>query len=234
MISEQPRRENKVMKSLLAIFIILIAASCAGCASAGEYFQNRALDFADCFRADVGYGIGLDARVRFTDAFSLGVGASYTHKFGFIGRFVSAFDEEHLGIPATNIAVILGYGPCGGGINGLEGCCFCAAFWQNLVRTYTPESPSRNVQDEIGYGTYIFFPVGGLKILPGKMKSVEMHSDALSYFDIEAGGTAGFIGASFGFSPGEFVDFLLGWFGLDIGEDDKKPDMTRGDKSPEK
>ncbi|MCZ6691298.1 MAG: hypothetical protein O7H41_17055 [Planctomycetota bacterium] len=38
-------------------------------------------------------------------------------------------------------------------------------------------------------------------------------------FDIEASVYA-FVYARAGFSPGEFVDFFLGWFGVDIARDD--------------
>ena len=40
-------------------------------------------------------------------------------------------------------------------------------------------------------------------------------------FDIEASVYAGVVYAKAGFSPGEFVDFLLGWFGVDIAGDDR-------------
>ncbi|MCZ6691323.1 MAG: hypothetical protein O7H41_17180 [Planctomycetota bacterium] len=40
-------------------------------------------------------------------------------------------------------------------------------------------------------------------------------------FDIEASVYAGMVYARAGFSPGEFVDFLLGWFGVDIAGDDR-------------
>ncbi len=39
-------------------------------------------------------------------------------------------------------------------------------------------------------------------------------------FDVSVGVHALLVGASVGFSPGEFLDFLLGWFGLDIAGDD--------------
>ena len=39
-------------------------------------------------------------------------------------------------------------------------------------------------------------------------------------FDIEAGFFVLFAGARAGFSPGEFVDVILGWFGVDIAGDD--------------
>ncbi|MCZ6691091.1 MAG: hypothetical protein O7H41_15995, partial [Planctomycetota bacterium] len=42
----------------------------------------------------------------------------------------------------------------------------------------------------------------------------------LHAFDIEAHLVIGFVGVRAGFSPGEFVDFLLGWFGVDIAGDD--------------
>jgi hypothetical protein len=44
----------------------------------------------------------------------------------------------------------------------------------------------------------------------------------LHAFDIEASAYAGFVFARVGFSPGEFLDFLLGWFGLDIAGDDRE------------
>lgn len=41
----------------------------------------------------------------------------------------------------------------------------------------------------------------------------------LHQFDLEVGG--GFLlGLNLGFSPGEFLDFLLGWFGVDLAGDD--------------
>ena len=44
----------------------------------------------------------------------------------------------------------------------------------------------------------------------------------LHAFDIEVGATVLIIGARAGFSPGEFLDFLLGWFGVDIAGDDHR------------
>ena len=39
-------------------------------------------------------------------------------------------------------------------------------------------------------------------------------------FDIEAGVFVLLAGVRVAFSPGEFVDFFLGWFGVDIAGDD--------------
>jgi hypothetical protein len=42
----------------------------------------------------------------------------------------------------------------------------------------------------------------------------------LHAFDVEASVYLGIVWAKAGFSPGEMLDFLLGWFGIDIGGDD--------------
>ena len=46
--------------------------------------------------------------------------------------------------------------------------------------------------------------------------------DRVHAFDIDATVYAGVVFAGVGFSPGEFVDFLAGWFGLDIAGDDSE------------
>ena len=58
-------------------FALLLLLACglsffAGCATAGPYWRDRWLDFADCFKGDVGYGFGAGAHVRAADVFSLG------------------------------------------------------------------------------------------------------------------------------------------------------------------
>lgn len=40
--------------------------------------------------------------------------------------------------------------------------------------------------------------------------------------DVSAGANAVLVGARAGVSPGELLDFVLGWFGIDIAEDDRK------------
>ena len=47
-------------------------------------------------------------------------------------------------------------------------------------------------------------------------------------FDIEASVYAGIVYARAGFSPGELLDFLLGWFGVDIAGDDRSLEREEG------
>ena len=57
-------------------------------------------------------------------------------------------------------------------------------------------------------------------VLPGELNRSLWKKDPLHYYDIEVGVMAAILGAQVGFSPGEFVDWLLGWFGADIAGDD--------------
>lgn len=49
--------------------------------------------------------------------------------------------------------------------------------------------------------------------------SSKNHNSASYYTQIEAGGGA-FISGRFGFNPGELLDFLFGWFGFGLYDDD--------------
>jgi hypothetical protein len=64
-------------------------------------------------------------------------------------------------------------------------------------------------------------------ILPPLINDEGIHQNWLHDFDVEVGGVF-LVGLSFGFSPGEFLDFLLGWFFLDLaGDDDPKARKQR-------
>ena len=51
-------------------------------------------------------------------------------------------------------------------------------------------------------------------------KMIHRDTEVADRFDIEASATAILWNVRVGFRAGQFVDFLLGWFGLDIGYDD--------------
>jgi hypothetical protein len=64
-------------------------------------------------------------------------------------------------------------------------------------------------------------------IVPGELLSGTLEKDPIHYWDIEVRAFVGVAGVEVGFSPGQFVDFLLGWFGIDIGNDDGPDRETR-------
>jgi hypothetical protein len=64
-------------------------------------------------------------------------------------------------------------------------------------------------------------------IFPGAINPCRFEKEDIHYFDVEAGFLAGLVGAEVGFSIGEFVDWVLGffkftdaWTFLDPAEDD--------------
>jgi hypothetical protein len=51
-------------------------------------------------------------------------------------------------------------------------------------------------------------------------------------FDIEVAATLVYLNARVGFKLGQFADFLLGWFGVDIGYDDTPPEIAAATPLP--
>lgn len=62
---------------------------------------------------------------------------------------------------------------------------------------------------------------------PGELNQGDVRRSAIHYFDFEVNVLALVIGVQFGFSLGEWVDFLLGWFGIDIADDDSATERDR-------
>jgi hypothetical protein len=63
-------------------------------------------------------------------------------------------------------------------------------------------------------------------LLPVGMTSGDLRKKPVHLFDLEVGALAIVVGVEVGFSIGEFFDFLLGFFTLDIADDDG-PDADR-------
>ena len=57
-------------------------------------------------------------------------------------------------------------------------------------------------------------------LLPGLVSTGRADRSTIHLFDCEVGIAPMLFGAVVGFSPGQFADFWLGWFGVDIADDD--------------
>jgi hypothetical protein len=204
---------NRNFPAIVCGALVLLCVS--GCASLGTYFENRGLDFVDCFKADVGIGGGIEVHILCTDAISTGAGMAFCWKAGFKGRNFGIWSDMYCGIP------------------------FILSGWileQDIIYPYTSNIVA-GVDNFIFYkraieGAYetksvIFIncfkdnsPNHGLSSGNSSADTLPFN-DMIKAFDFEAGFTCVFVGANVGFSGGQFADFLLGWFGADIAGDNK-------------
>jgi len=154
--------------------------------------KNRGSDFADCFKGDVGLGLGVDAQIMATDYIGTGVGASSVYKTGFKGRYNGSWEDYHVGFG------IVDYGDFGWDIQPAETENQPPA--KTKIRSFCGINPSWSDEPKLAFPKKPF----------------------LDKFDIEAGGTWLVAGFRVGFSPGQLLDFIIGWTGIDIADDDKK------------
>jgi hypothetical protein len=203
-------------------FVLLLA----GCADFGAYMTDRGNDFLDCFKLQAGIGLLADAEVRVTDYVSFGAGIAAGTRWGIDGRDLVGFNEYsqldiHVGLPFTPwIFWILPESMPG---ERREGTI------QNYLTDYNIRVGgmgwSRRTDKSI-----LFFDMTAferfreneeIEIREGNLKPffVKKERKLIDALDVEVGATCG-LSARAGFSPGQFADFLLGWFGLDIAGDD--------------
>ena len=221
-------------KALTIAGLLFLFALSSGCAQFGAYMKDRGNDFADCFKFDVGLiGAGFEAHARVTDAFVTGVGIGGAFKLGFKGRSLSEpWFDEHVGLPFSPLFWFFPNSEAGRpfpityfGLVGDAGCEVLTGRVRGIPGSYEVES-------------IVFYPVAlekepekdlvGQPVRVGEKLSCRPHGrpfekNLINSFDIEVGGTLGLflcLSGHVGFSPGQFLDFLLGWFGPDIGNDD--------------
>jgi hypothetical protein len=70
------------------------AQPCSLCEVLLYYVPNRALDFIDIFRANIGLGCGFGVNVRATELAEIGMGQYQTTRFGMKGRILPVYEEN--------------------------------------------------------------------------------------------------------------------------------------------
>lgn len=162
----------------------------------GNYFANRGRDLGECVRAEAGVGLGLGAGGRGAGIVDVGL-------------------EVLISSTSVSAAWLYGTGyaaECRPHAEDLFGRIHLPGFFTELE---TQNRAPRTV-GAIGVPSALFsYRVGWIWSERGS------RWDRLHAFDVEAHAHFVLVGCGVGFSPGEFLDFLLGWFGVDIAGDDR-------------
>jgi hypothetical protein len=239
---------GSAMRFSIALGAVLLFGP--GCQSAlGKYFANRARDFGECWRAEVRFAAGIGVDVQAAGLLHVGVGGYFAPGVRLFGDewglgwiyghpIVSAARPGLAGaayLPATLIPHALGgphspgpfsrgwhfageeLGPpnvwrrhsCYGLLPGL----ISNVATSEAAERFGPDWAQRTDLPECweAWWGYRLWTAEALRLDPWS----HVHA-----FDCELGLSALFFEARLGFSPGEFVDFVLGWVGADIAGDD--------------
>ncbi|MCX7704230.1 MAG: hypothetical protein N2234_09090 [Planctomycetota bacterium] len=193
----------------------LIGLSLCGCASIGDYFNNRARDLGECFILEAGIGYGASLHILCTDTISTGIGFSRTNVVGIRHGKVCEGFNVHIGLPVSPFFAVLaneeGFPPLW--------ITDATSVGNQPKGSTTAKQPFYNTQ------SIIFL---NLPAITGEEWRANYPNEDLATFDVEVALTAGFFSLRIGFSIGQFVDFLLGWLTLDIGKDDTKKNRSFG------
>ena len=209
----------------------LLWVAALGLASCG-YVHDRAMDLADCFKVNAGVGVGLALDLKLTDYVSPGVGiASYTWNAGWDDRRVHGVWIESDVINTPRIAYEVLFtdyddSPNSGGDTeslvldlALSSLNLPNERWLVVGREVSVEFFSlfnfENADDR-----QIRTTITGRLVDPAEEARI-VDKDVWQRGFVEIGVTAGLVHARAGFNPLQFVDFLLGWFSLDVAGDDR-------------
>lgn len=223
---------------------LAVAACGSGCHTAvGRYFGNRAKDFGEVFRVEVNGGLGFGASVEAagllhaglgggTKPFFAGAGWNYGTAHGLLGA------PHRAGARGSTVSLPLNPIPIGDPLwvlhlrqspphGGLHSCWWLLPgfFGESIVSAGGGVSRARLWTDAaLREPTVLGAPPGattldGIDIDTARLRAVHRWNHVHA-FDVSADVYALVVHVGVGFSLGEFADFLLGWFGLDIAGDD--------------
>ena len=210
------------MKNILKLLLLLgLVATSTGCASTGGYFVDRGRDAADIFTATVGVGGGAKARVG-----PARVGAFFSlDKAGLRGGDLLK-GTEMKGAPFDWFP----------GTVDIDGTIASVEAFRPIPDTLA----ARRGKQYFGQGLLGLSLSSWPAIMDGPEKdyawTAKLWQQHLPYYtQIEvAAGLGGTV--RLGFNPGELLDFLLGFVGIDIYSDDlrrrKQRQIEQEDDAP--
>lgn len=217
-----------------ALAMLAVLGSFEGCRSVGDYLRFRGLDLADCFKFNVGAGLGLAVDMRATDYFAPGLGyLSYTANAGWDDRdthgtwkevvvvntpravweAMGSIEEERISsevLPSERIARL----------------ALASVFLAN--ERWIRRDESGQVTVEL-YSLFNFSPVSSFLRVADPLGYLVQEGETAElkekkFWDtgwFEIGATAGFVHLRAGVNPLQMIDLVFGLVGLDPAKDDR-------------
>jgi hypothetical protein len=193
------KREMKKLHHIVEV--LAIAVTLTGCASTKAYFVDRGRDAADVVTVTVGAGLGAKARIGPLHA---GILASFD-AMGIRGGHIGGYDTFRTIGWDTTLSCVDAF--------------YCDTTTKQRNKDYTAET---YLSAESGKSKFMPDPHGGVPFIcvPKCNAGVKPPQSCPYYYtQIEAVLAVG-PSVRVGFNPGELLDFFLGWFGIDIMNDD--------------
>jgi hypothetical protein len=158
-------------------------------------------------------GIGADVEVTLTNWLASGAGGAVSLKFGLVGRHPGGGIDVHAGLPLMPVLDWLSLHSPDFRCPALEAY---AGLW--YICTDTAVRGMSLFDDSDRESRSILFVNLFALCKHGRRENIQ--NKLVDRFDMDVGATLLPFSARLGFGWGQFVDFLVGWTGLDIAGDD--------------
>jgi hypothetical protein len=217
------------MRAVLAGVLLVALAGCVTPQSAGGYFADRGSDFAACFRGSGGPALGVHARAKLL-IFGYGLGFASGRSYGWDGQCGAAGPGWSKLAASCGVPFLWNYDV---DVRNLD----ANAAWRPFLRSYYHEDPPREFEAEVtDFGGWLLLGTiaYGAKAMKFPTSAGMRYADNYGWIEVDA--TPLIANVRVGFNAVHFLDFLCGWFCLDMLGNDRHvvrpgPSVPRGPRA---
>lgn len=202
------------MRLILAGVLLAALTGCVTPTGVGGYFADRGSDFGACFRGSGGPALGLHARARAL-IFGYGLGFAYGHSYGWDGQVGATGPGWNKLASSWGVPLIWNYDVDVRNIQ--EG-----ASWSPFLKMYYHEKMPAEFDAEVtDFGGWLLLGTipYGAKRLKFPTSAGMRYADNYGWIEVDA--TPLIANVRVGFNLVHFIDFLAGWFCLDMLDNDR-------------